>query len=244
MLILRSTMLPIVGEAVPIPFNEQIELDGWDWDLKWDEEHGGKGGTSVSPPKSASAEKSPFKGNDLVLAISALQTKGSMKQEERDKRVRDLVEKAVKTQASIDKDNAADDGKDKSKDVSAGAAKDAGSKNKLNFNFKKNVDLASTQLLNSMKQGEIMPRAIITLFHRSANAPVTLAITFKNVVLTGYTLSVDVNDTMSDLTEDWTATFEEVEYVYQNRPAASGPNFVTQGTARVFKMLSKGLSLP
>ena len=95
-----------------------------------------------------------------------------------------------------------------------------------------------------MKQGEIMPRAIITLFHRSANAPVTLAITFKNVVLTGYTLSVDVNDTMSDLTEDWTATFEEVEYVYQNRPAASGPNFVTQGTARVFKMLSKGLSLP
>ena len=51
-------------------------------------------------------------------------------------------------------------------------------------------------------------------------------------------------ETMADLKEEWTCTFKEVEYVYQNRPAAAGPNFVTQGTARVFKMLSKGLSLP
>ena len=245
LLILRSTMVPVVGEAVPIPFNEQIELDGWDWELKWEDEHEGSGaGAASSPAAGGSAAKSPFKSNDLMRAISEVQTKGRMKQEERDKRVRDLVNEAIKAQLKLDKDNAATDGKDNSQTGAGGQDGDDGSQNKLQFKFKKNVDFASTQLLNSMKQGEIMPRAIITLFHRSANAPVTLAITFKNVRLIDYALSVDVSDTMADLNENWTATFEEVEYVYQNRPAAAGPNFVTQGTARVFKMLSKGLTLP
>jgi len=245
MLILRSTMVPIVGEAVPIPFNEQIELDGWDWDLKWEEKHGNSGGAASSPAVDPAAAKSPFKGNDLVRAISVMQNNGTFKQEERDKRVRDMVDKAVKAQLQLDKSNAATDDKKGKPGAPAGAdAKDQSSDDTLKFTFKKNVDLASTQLLNSMKQAEVMPRAIITLFHRSSNAPVTLAITFKNVRLEHYALSVDVTDTMADLKEDWTASFEEVEYVYQNRPAASGPNFVTQGTVRVFKMLSKGLSLP
>jgi type VI protein secretion system component Hcp len=241
MLILRSTMVPVVGEAVPHPFDEQIELDGWNWDLKWEDKHGdGSGGSASSPASDKPTGKSPFKGTDLVRAISNLQSNGRLKQEERDKKVRDLVDEAIKAQLKLDKQNEnvpSDD--DKGTAAAAADAPDA-----LQFKFKKNVDLATTQLLNSMKQGEMMPRAIITLFHRSANAPVTLAITFKNVTLTDYALSVDVSETMSDLTEEWTATFEEVEYIYQNRPAASGPNFVTQGTARVFKMLSKGLSLP
>ena len=242
MLILRSSMLPIVGEAVPIPFNEQIELDGWDWDLKWEQQQGGTGGVAMSPARDDSETKSPFKGIDFVRAISDMQKNGSIKQDERDRRVREMVEKAVKAQLKLDKDKESGDGGGKAKADADKTSADSGSKLKHQFTFKKNVDLASTQLLNSMKLGETMPRAIITLFHRSSNAPVTLAITFKDVRLTKYDLSVDVSDTMSDLKEDWTAEFSEVEYVYQNRPAASGPNFVTQGTVRVFKMLSKGLS--
>jgi len=37
LLILRPSMVPVIGEAVPIPFNEQIEIDEWDWTLENDE---------------------------------------------------------------------------------------------------------------------------------------------------------------------------------------------------------------
>ena len=40
LLLFRQSMVPIVGEAVPVPFNEQIELDGWSWNLKYDEDDG------------------------------------------------------------------------------------------------------------------------------------------------------------------------------------------------------------
>ena len=38
LLILRSSMVPVIGEAVPLPFNEQIELDEWSWNLKHEDE--------------------------------------------------------------------------------------------------------------------------------------------------------------------------------------------------------------
>src|SRR5690606_9563387 len=107
---------------------------------------------------------------------------------------------------------------------------------KLSFTFTKNVDLASTQMLNSMKAGDVFPHATLTLYHRSKNEPLSLVIKFGRVRLTDYSLSVEASDTMSDMKEDWTAEFEGVDYVYQNRPAASGANGVTKGTARVFKV--------
>src|SRR5690349_1554896 len=33
MLALRKSMVPILGEAVPFPFDFQIELDSWSWTL-------------------------------------------------------------------------------------------------------------------------------------------------------------------------------------------------------------------
>src|SRR5690606_37012037 len=109
---------------------------------------------------------------------------------------------------------------------------------KLRFTFKKGVDLASTQMLNSMKAGDVFPHATLTLHHRSKNVPLSLVIKFEKVRLTDYSLSVETTETMSDMKEDWTAEFEGVDYVYQNRAAASGSNGVTKGTARVFKMKS------
>ncbi|MEP7300849.1 MAG: type VI secretion system tube protein Hcp [Caldimonas sp.] len=232
LLILRSSMVPVIGEAVPSPFIGQIELDEWHWELKYDEKaNDGKGGTT-SPTAQTEANKPAFRGDQLIREVKRLQTEGTMKQEDRNLKVRLAIQKASDAQEKADKAATDDDGTGE-KDNDDG---------KLTFTFKKNMDLASTQLLNSMKSGERMPRAVLTLYHRSTNAPVTLVVTFGNVVLTKYELSsTNPNEAMTEMVESWTAIYETVDYVYQNRPAASGPNGVTKGTARVFKMKLKSL---
>ena len=40
LLIVRESNVPIIGEAVPVPFTGQIELDAWSWDLKNNEHYG------------------------------------------------------------------------------------------------------------------------------------------------------------------------------------------------------------
>lgn len=231
LLILRSTMVPVMGEAVPFPFEFQIELDEWSWELKHDEKaNDGKGGTTAPAAGSSTDEKSPYQGDKLIRAVGDIHKDTRITQDQRNKQVMAKLNQAKVAQEKIDKAAGAADG-------AAGGADAAGDDgNKLTFTFRKGVDLASTQLLNSMKGGEKMPRAVVTLHHRSSNAPVTLVVTFGHVVLTKYDLSVDVSDTMADMKESWTATYETVDYVYKNRPAASGSNGITQGTARVFKM--------
>ena len=230
LLILRSTMVPVMGEAVPFPFEFQIELDEWSWKLKHDEDaNDGKGGTTAPAAGASTDAKSPYEGDKLIRAVGDIHKNARISQEERNKQVMIKLKQAKDAQEKLDKD-ADGDG------VAAAAASKADGGNLLTFTFKKAVDLASTQLLNSMKTGEVMPRAVVTLHHRSSNAPVTLVVTFSNVRLRKYDLSVDVSDTMADMKENWDATYETVDYVYRNRPAASGSNMVTQGTARIFKM--------
>lgn len=238
LLILRSSMVPVVGEAIPSPFEYQIELDEWSWQLKHDEEaNDGKGGTTAPTAAEAAATaaevKSPYADGALIRVVNDIHKKSGLSQAERDKQVMAKLKQANDAQKKIDAAAAVSD--DKSLDA-AGAKKAVDDVNKLTFTFRKGVDLASTQLLNSMKGGEIMPRAVVTLYHRSSNAPVTLAVTFGHVTLIGYELSVDVSDTMADMRETWTATYETVDYVYKNRPAAGISDGITQGTARVFKM--------
>ena len=229
LLILRSTMVPVMGEAVPFPFEFQIELDEWSWELKHDEDaNDGKGGTTAPAAGASTDTKSPYEGDKLIRAIGEIHKKARLTEQERNRQVLAELKRAKDAQEKLDKD-AGGEG-------AAAGAKAPSDGNKLTFTFRKGVDLASTQLLNSMKAGEVMPRAVVTLHHRSSNAPVTLVITFGHVVLTKYDLAVDVSDTMADMKESWTATYETVDYVYKNRPAASGSNGVTQGTARVFKM--------
>ncbi len=230
LLILRSTMVPVMGEAVPFPFEFQIELDEWSWELKHDEKaNEGMGGTTAPAAGSSADEKSPYEGDKLIRAVGDIQKNARISQDERNKLVMAKLKQAKEAQEKIDKAAGAGDG-------AAGGAEAVDDGNKLTFTFRKGVDLASTQLLNSMKGGEKMPRAVVTLHHRSSNAPVTLVVTFGHVILIKYDLSVDVSDTMADMKETWTASYETVDYVYKNRPAASGSNGITQGTARVFKM--------
>jgi type VI protein secretion system component Hcp len=236
LLILRSSMVPVVGEAVPIPFNEQIELDEWSWNLKHEEETDSKKddkskkNDKAKEPAGPTARETAAAGESLIRAVSEIH-RSRVSVEEKNRLVIAKIKKANEERTKGDRDAEDDKGDDGPKSGD----------NKLFFSFKKNVDAATTQLLNSMKAGEVMPRAIVSLYHRSVNAPVSLTVKFETVKLLEYDLSVEVSDTMSDMKETWKASYEAVEYVYKNRPAASGSNMVTQGTARVFKMKSGSL---
>ena len=239
LLILRPSMVPVVGEAVPEPFNEQIEIDEWSWTLE-NEEYAERTAArdkarDFARNKSADRDKTvafAFDGKDardLATDLMAAQTQKDLSPAARQKKVRGLLDQmtiAVEKDDRIKAENEKQEKRDKGEDDD---------QDKLKFTFRKNLDASTTQLLNSMKSGHRMPRAILTLFHRSSNAPVTLAIKFEGVRLKSYSLSVEPDETMADLVEEWEATYESVEYSYQNRPAASGPNGVTKGTVRVFK---------
>ncbi len=228
LLILRATMVPVIGEAVPLPFTEQIELDEWTWNLKYESETDlakrkleTKEAVQSAETKAQTAKRtsdSMASSQALARAVSDINRNSRLSPEEKSKQI------TAKVNASIV-------GREKS-DKEAGYE----APTELQFTFKKNVDRASTQLLNSMKAGEILPRAIVTLFHRSSNAPVILEVKFDTLRIVDYDLTVDVSDTMSEMKETWTVSYEGVSYMYKNRPAASGANMVTQGTARVFKM--------
>lgn len=227
----RKSMVPVLGEAVPEPFRGQIELDSWTWNLVHAEDDDGrspdKGKSDKSPLKAKSSAAA--KDDGIVKRVEAIQNDGKMTQAQRNKKVLDRLR-----DAQDDRQRAA------AKDDNDGSDETGGAKsNPLNFRFTKNVDLASTQMLNSMKAGELLPRAVLTLYHRSINAPLSLVVTFQNVTLIQYDLDVDVTDTMTDLKETWTAEFEQVDYVYKNRPDVTGSNQVTQGTTHVFKMKPK-----
>ncbi len=60
--------------------------------------------------------------------------------------------------------------------------------------FEKGVDLATTPLLYALARGDLIPKAVLTLFHRAKSAPVTLVITMGDVRLTKYDVSCDPDD--------------------------------------------------
>lgn len=244
LLITRQSNAPIFGEAVPVPFTGQIELDSWEWEIKNKEadaegtnqtgssgtsQSGTRGGTRSGTGSGAGASgaqqsesREPIRPDSLIRDVKAIQIKSGMSQETRDKKVLELIRKAV---AGYNEDAA-----------SEGDESDADKGKEMTLKFEKGVDLATTPLLFALARGDVIPKAVLTLFHRSKNAPVTLAITMGNLRFTNYTVSCDPSDAMSDLKESWVATYQTVSWMYQNRPAASGPNFLTQGTVRVFTM--------
>ena len=243
MLAFRKSMIPIIGEAVPHPFDLQIELDSWSWTLTPpeadDAEEAPKpepadkskdGGAKPGP--SFDAAKAKKEDDDILKVIANLQRDSRRTQAQRDKAVLDKLRETQKGRRA-DAESAANDAQ--------GDGTEKKKADRFTFKFTKGVDLASTQLLNSMKIGEVLPRIVLTVIHRASHAPLTLILTFKNVTLMSYDLSVDATETMSDMREEWEARFEQVDYVYQNRPGTGGIPGVTQGTARVFKMNLKKL---
>lgn len=123
---------------------------------------------------------------------------------------------------------------------------------KFSFSFTKRVDIATTQMLNSMKAGDVFPLAIFTMHQYSSNNPMSLVIKVEGLRLVRYGFNVDTSDTMTDLKEEWTCDFKAFSYVYQNRRSFAKPSVggvsdakqvaakaATQGTVRTFVMLPR-----
>lgn len=118
------------------------------------------------------------------------------------------------------------------------------------FTFSKRVDFATTQLLNSMKAGDVFPLAVLTIHQRSSNAGMSLVFTVTNLRLLDYNLRCDVSETMTDMREQWKAEFRSLSYVYKNRRSIESSDDVveaaakaaTQGTVRTF-MMKKDLGI-
>lgn len=120
------------------------------------------------------------------------------------------------------------------------------------FSFSKRIDLATTQMLNSMKAGDVFPLAIFTMHQHSSNNPMSLVIKVEGVRLLQYGFAVDATDTMTDLKEEWSCDFKAFSYVYQNRRSFDKPSVgsvsdakqtaakaATQGTVRTFIMMPR-----
>jgi hypothetical protein len=124
LLIVRESNVPIIGEAVPMPFTGQIELDSWSWDLHNDkaknrfadqEKADQKARDERTKAKEAAKEatksgndaklKTPsIKPQDLIRKVDDLQKKplrSTEKQSDRDADVLKLIKKAVLEYAEI-----------------------------------------------------------------------------------------------------------------------------------------------
>jgi type VI protein secretion system component Hcp len=259
MLILRP--VPILGEAWAIPFNGQIYIDDWKWSLtpatgQRTQESSSPSQSERTPPdrtgdpaepnrpQLARAEPPPpFDGDVLIDAVRRMQTNRQYTQIQRDRRVQRLIEQAAAEHARAQQ--TATRQQEAGAAATPGAGAGENNEGTLTFSFSKNTDLATSQMLYTMANNDLIPTIILTLFHRSSTSPVTLIITMINCRLTSCTLSCDGEETMSDITEQWTAQYEHISYVYQNRPPAGIPTspFVaaTQGRVKTFVMAPRGI---
>ncbi len=258
MLILRP--VPVIGEAWAVPFNGQIYIDQWDWTLKPGERQqsaapalGGDAGGARGPqgregepaapgrPQLQRAEPPPpFEGDALVREVARVQ-RSDASQAWRDRRIRELI-----TRASQEYNRAREQASTSASAAAEGGAANASEEhaNALEFNFKKNTDLATSQMLYLLANNDLIPTVILTVFHRSSVVPVTLIITMLNVRFTSCKLAAEPGETMTDMVEDWAGTYEHVSYAYQNRPPIGLPTSAaaaaTQGRVKAFIMEPRG----
>ena len=170
-----------------------------------------------------------------------MQLNSQYTQTQRDTRVRRLIERAAAEHARAQQQATRQQASASATAADAEAGENQG---ELTFSFSKNTDLATSQMLYSLANNDLIPSIILTLFHRSSTSPVTLVITMINCRFKSCTIACDGEEYMSDITEQWTAQYEHISYVYQNRPPAGIPTspFVaaTQGRVKTFVMAPRG----
>lgn len=165
---------------------------------------------------------------------------------------RDLSREERKSLADLDKQvgKAGDQIKELTDKISKSDEDYAKHNKSYEFSFSKRVDFATTQMLNSMKSGDVFPVAILTINQRSSNAGMFLVFTVTNLRLLDYNLRADVSETMTDMKEQWKAEFRSLSYVYKNRRSIESSDdaveaaskAATQGTVRTF-MMKKDLGI-
>jgi type VI protein secretion system component Hcp len=254
MSLVRPTGIPVAGEcAADLPFTGQVELHGWSWTLINLEEH--RRAKRLAKPyerkKTKLATKSKMEARNKVLQQMI---KSDDLSEARLSAIGKLVEEigteveAAATEAKKSKEQRAAERATEDEEEDMEQRVEDAEKGNYEFSFSKRVDIASTQMLNSMKSGDIFPTGILTIHQSSANAGLSLVITVQKVRLIDYALKVEVSDTMTDMREEWTAEFASLAYVYKNRKSINStkdagqlvPKAVSQGTVRAFAMKNLG----
>lgn len=270
MILLRPTRVPVLGEAVSHLFQGQILLDSLSWKLSNEEEalkaardakesKPGKAGASASAASSASAPASAVKNlsQELARHQAALQRDlGKASTEAERNALQDKHAKWIST--SLDamqkklQQSPADASKPPAKDKAADATTEETDVRKANFEFtfSKSMDIASTQMLNSMKAGDIFPSGTLTIHKRSTTAVegTSLVFTIQKIRLTDYKLTAVPGETMTEMVEEWTCEFGALAYVYKNPPAhyahgnagQAAAKTVSQATMRAFTMKNIG----
>ncbi|MDR7333832.1 hypothetical protein [Roseateles asaccharophilus] len=267
MILLRPTRVPVAGESVSHLFQGQVLLESLEWNLHNEEERVNNDvrddmfrekESLISQESSVLQQFKSLKG-DVTAAQASLKRAMSKAQgaerealqEKHDRLIRDSLDKfqekykdaneAVKRQSEskgFDERVA-----DKRSDLE-------GRNPNFEFKFKKRVDIATTQMLNSMKAGDIFPSGTLTIHKRSTNVieGTSLVFTIQKIRLLEYKLEVAVTDTMTEMMEEWTCEFGSLAYVYKNPPSHYSHGNVgqavvktaTQATMRAFTMKNIG----
>jgi type VI protein secretion system component Hcp len=271
--LVRPSFLPIGGEATMNGFEGQVELNSWTWAFHNQDEkkiaeddakeysrqdsHLQQEGSRKFRMDKAESDHNK-KLNELRRNYQAnMAQKKFSNDNQRDEFMNAYFKKLSDLSGEFRKitDDILDDKEDKKSsadDEDSKKIEELDRNKNFEFTFSKRVDISTSQLLNSMKAGDIFPTGVLTVHQRSANAGLSLVITVQKLRLLDYALKVEVSDTMTDLREEWVAEFASLAYVYKNRKQITGNSnnaaqvaaqTASQGTVRAFTMKNIGSPL-
>ena len=268
LILLRPTRVPVVGEAVSHLFQGQVLIESLSWNLHNEdelkraevrEEMHRDAESLISKTNDMSEPVGRFE-KDIKSARSALK-RGMQKattdeqrsalQDKFDKMLDRPLEKLmgdIETMGQLNEEiNTA---KGFHERLAEKYAEGSGRNRNFEFTFTKRVDIASTQMLNSMKAGDIFPSGTLTIHKRSSTMMdgTSLVFTIQKIRLLDYELEVSVTDTMTEMMEKWTCEFGSLAYVYKNPPShyshgnagQAAIKTATQNTMRAFTMKNIG----
>ena len=256
LILLRPTRVPIAGEAVANLFQGQVLLESLSWTLHNEDEK------QQSAESGKDSRERLIKGDDPADLARSLKEQITQSQaafkRELGRAKTDVERSALQEKHDKAIAKSLDDAQRKieqavslNEDKGGGRIETAGDRNpNFELTFTKRVDIASTQMLNSMKAGDIFPSGTLTIHQRSATVMdgTSLVFTIQKIRLTDYRLEVAVTDTMTELIEQWTCEFASLAYVYKNPPShyshanagQAAAKTLSQGTTRAFTMRNIG----
>jgi type VI protein secretion system component Hcp len=272
LILLRPTRVPVAGEAVSHLFQGQVHIESLSWNLhNEDERQAGE----AADDEFRKAKDLVDRSGSMDLRIKHANEDLNRQQARRDLAFRTLergdddaaYEKEFE-RYQRDRNEIYKDYQDKIAEITTGERQrskswddirdehrekqvaEAERNRNFEFTFTKRVDIASTQMLNSMKAGDIFPSGTLTIHKRSStmNDGTSLVFTIQKVRLLDYQLQVVVTDTMTEMMEEWTCEFGSLAYVYKNPPShysnsgagQAAVKAATQGTMRAFTMKNIG----
>lgn len=273
LLLLRPTRVPVAGEAVSEGFQGQVEVDGWTWSFhNEDEKKKADAAAEAYGKKKSQIDTRASQSLRIDRATDDYRKALKKQDDEFEAERKKLMAKGTwddKANSRIDAFNKERDaiyktysdkhdeiiGREKDKTADEIETEQHNKKlaeldrNKnFEFTFSKRVDVATTQLLNSMKAGDVFPSGVITIHQRSPNAGLSLVINIQRVRLLDYSMKCETSETMTTMREEWTCEFGSLAYVYKSKDmvylssslSQNVPRAMTQGQVRAFTMKNIG----